>query len=905
MKYKILIFTDSRGQHVPNGSDHKIFTELLAENPNIDADMFLCPMKWTTTLDFFYTFKNDELKKYDYIILYTGIVEWSPRPAKSVINDIYNNQSEENLSAIDLNTNVYKSKVVNNKKKIFDNVFGISQINKYLKNNLEVNYEGDKTNNMYSLEMAKNKLIPLLVKIPNLIFINSNKFVPNWEGDYKRGRPKNINFTEKYSELFANQLKNAGKIVVDLLKWDYEEVQKYTCDNLHLSEKGSNFIHDELIKIIFNKNLFNYNYRPLKLKNIEIINKQKKQYLLNKFDQNKNKLATLIIGYRYTKSNDDNLKFLLSWIDKFYGDLFDILIMEQDSKSKLKLGSFNKDFIRHEFIYNPKSFNRGWGFNVAVKHFCKYSKIIALMDTDILTGDNFLDCICECYGNYDVISPYQYVYYSDAEEVNNLRQDFNLSSIKNIDLKINNPVSISGGLVIFKKSKFLEINGFEQYIAYSCEDRAMDVTLLNHFPENRIKIESNTYVHQYHPKGEKTNFQEIYAHLIKNYKCEYDRGLAKYDYIHANCKHSNRGETLRLIWNRFKNFGDKNLYSNYSQLLINGQSKKDILKYEKKFIFPEEDVDFSKYKQKEVYGENSSNQNNNLDYFYNKYKGKRCFIVGNGPSLNNHDLSYLNEEYTFGVNCIFYKTFETGFKPTFYVVEDSSVFKENLKEINKYDVPFKFFPSIYKKYLDTNLKNLFFNMNRGFYEKSSPNYCIPRFSTDASKVLFCGQSVTYINLQLAFFMGFTEIYLIGMDFSYEIPVSHIRNKDVLLSDTDDINHFHKDYFGKGKTWKDPKLDRVLKSYKAAKLFYQCVGRSIYNASIGGKLEEFERVEYNNLFNFCNKEKKFSYANMLFRNGKYEDALKIYKELYKENCLDIYLTNAKFAENKISKKNYRS
>ena len=62
---------------------------------------------------------------------------------------------------------------------------------KYLKNNFDVEYEGDKTNNMYSLEMAKEKLIPLLVRIPNLIFINSNRFVPNWEGDYKRGRPKN------------------------------------------------------------------------------------------------------------------------------------------------------------------------------------------------------------------------------------------------------------------------------------------------------------------------------------------------------------------------------------------------------------------------------------------------------------------------------------------------------------------------------------------------------------------------------------------------------------------------------------------------------------------------------------------------------------------------------------------
>jgi hypothetical protein len=138
-------------------------------------------------------------------------------------------------------------------------------------------------------------------------------------------------------------------------------------------------------------------------------------------------------------------------------------------------------------------------------------------------------------------------------------------------------------------------------------------------------------------------------------------------------------------------------------------------------------------------------------------------------------------------------------------------------------------------------------MNRGFYEKTSPNYAVPRFSTDASRVLYCGQSVTYINLQLAFFMGFTEVYLIGMDFDYVIPESHKRTGDVLLSDTDDMNHFHKDYFGKGKTWKDPKLDRVLCNYKMAKLAFESVGREIFNATIGGKLEIFRRVDWSGLF----------------------------------------------------------
>ena len=180
-------------------------------------------------------------------------------------------------------------------------------------------------------------------------------------------------------------------------------------------------------------------------------------------------------------------------------------------------------------------------------------------------------------------------------------------------------------------------------------------------------------------------------------------------------------------------------------------------------------------------------------------------------------------------------------------------------------------------------------MNRGFYEKSSPNYCVPRFSTDATKELFCGQSVTYINLQLAYFMGFSEVHLIGMDFSYIIPDSHKRTGDVLLSDSDDENHFHKDYFGKGKTWKDPKLDRVGMNYRMAKLVFESTGRKVYNATVGGSLEIFDRIDYYSLFK--GEEKKLSSesslgtlkdANTLFSNKRYTDALVIYLALAEEN-----------------------
>ena len=239
--------------------------------------------------------------------------------------------------------------------------------------------------------------------------------------------------------------------------------------------------------------------------------------------------------------------------------------------------------------------------------------------------------------------------------------------------------------------------------------------------------------------------------------------------------------------------------------------------------------------------------------FHNKHVGEKCVIIGNGPSLNDLELGRLRDQYTIGVNGIFYAE-AIDYPLSYYVVEDTSVMNENLEAIKAYGAGHKFFPTIYRDlYGKVDVAEgsetgvTFFTMNRGFYAAESPNFCVPRFSTDASQRLYCGQSVTIINLQLAYYMGFSEVYLIGMDFSYTIPDSAEVKGDLITSTEDDPNHFHKDYFGKGKTWKDPKLERVLNNYHLAKVMFEADGRKIYNATAGGKLELFERRDFHEVF----------------------------------------------------------
>lgn len=243
----------------------------------------------------------------------------------------------------------------------------------------------------------------------------------------------------------------------------------------------------------------------------------------------------------------------------------------------------------------------------------------------------------------------------------------------------------------------------------------------------------------------------------------------------------------------------------------------------------------------------STQESDVLRSMQNQFVGKRCFIVGNGPSLNKCDLSLLKDEYTFGVNGIFYKTDEMGFVPTFYVVEDRHVVDDNLSRINSYETKWKFFPSVYKGKIQKAANTCFFCADFGFYNKSHPSFGIARFSRDFSKVAYAGQSVTFLNLQLAYYMGFAEVYLIGMDFSYDIPASAIVEGKSIESTDDDPNHFHPDYFGPGKKWHDPQLDRVALNFHLAKEMFEQDGRAVYNSTEGGQLEIFDRVPYRTLF----------------------------------------------------------
>lgn len=219
--------------------------------------------------------------------------------------------------------------------------------------------------------------------------------------------------------------------------------------------------------------------------------------------------------------------------------------------------------------------------------------------------------------------------------------------------------------------------------------------------------------------------------------------------------------------------------------------------------------------------------------FKQKHEGQRCFIIGNGPSLAKTDLSLLNNEFTFGMNRIYLLFDELGFTTSYYVSVNSLVIEQFADDIANLSVP-KFLSWAARDKID-------FTANMMFLRYSH----FPAFTSDIQQRLWQGATVTYVAMQIAYYMGFRQVILIGVDHSF---VSKGQPHKTIVSNGDDPNHFHPDYFGKGTKWQLPDLETSELAYRIAHYQYRQTGREVLDATIDGQLQVFPKVDYTSLFN---------------------------------------------------------
>lgn len=253
--------------------------------------------------------------------------------------------------------------------------------------------------------------------------------------------------------------------------------------------------------------------------------------------------------------------------------------------------------------------------------------------------------------------------------------------------------------------------------------------------------------------------------------------------------------------------------------------------------------------------------NYKVEQLKNKYRGQRCFIVCPGPSLRFEDLDKLHDynEICFSCNKI-YKAFnKTNWRPKFYVAIDPFLLLKEIENLVSLNIENLFIRRNFysndclrrlKEYRPENFDTSILDKENVFLlscRLSSWDYTkIPKFSKDPSQFIYSSGTVTFAMLQLAFYMGFKKIYIIGADNDFS---------DVMKGN--DKNHyFIKDYYKKGENnsylYDEESIKSIIirseKSFISVKRHAYFTKTKVYNATRGGKLEIFRRVDFDTLFN---------------------------------------------------------
>ena len=221
--------------------------------------------------------------------------------------------------------------------------------------------------------------------------------------------------------------------------------------------------------------------------------------------------------------------------------------------------------------------------------------------------------------------------------------------------------------------------------------------------------------------------------------------------------------------------------------------------------------------------------------YHNKFLGQRCFIVANGPSLLMSDLDRFAEknELTFGMNRIYALYDRTKWRPNFYLSQDPTVIRTCLKETKEQVKNSEVFVKVpgEPKYDIPGAINIDID-----YAKTSKDLP-PDFLNGENGIFADGKSVTHTALQLAIYMGFKKIYLVGADCNYS-PDNKSINKN---------SYPDQRMFDKKKIGNPPDMEYTFTAYRIAKGYAEAHGVKIYNATRGGKLEIFDRVNLDELF----------------------------------------------------------
>ncbi len=239
-----------------------------------------------------------------------------------------------------------------------------------------------------------------------------------------------------------------------------------------------------------------------------------------------------------------------------------------------------------------------------------------------------------------------------------------------------------------------------------------------------------------------------------------------------------------------------------------------------------------------------------LEALKDTHKGEKCFVIGNGPSLKAADLDKLKEKgiFCFGskrINAIFD---ETDWRPDIWGVSDLgfiSIYHDEMSELQGFpklvpcqsiinlNIPIK--DAIYFPFIQTERTPCWFNK-------------------DVTRGVHFWGTITCKLINFAVYMGFTEIYLLGVGHSYPVTTD-ANNKKVL--DLTKQTYFSENYYDSKSDLAcatqdvndmESALQYVTQAYKDVKYFCDTFNVKVYNATRGGELQVYPRIDFSEVFN---------------------------------------------------------
>ncbi len=210
---------------------------------------------------------------------------------------------------------------------------------------------------------------------------------------------------------------------------------------------------------------------------------------------------------------------------------------------------------------------------------------------------------------------------------------------------------------------------------------------------------------------------------------------------------------------------------------------------------------------------------------------ERCFIVATGPSLTIEDVQKLKNEKTFFMNSSFKLYSQLDWRPTFYSILEppltQRIIDNNDIDFNDFATEYCFFNRLSRKIVKCD-KAMFIELNWLDHIRKYGESKLFKYEPDLSLVCYDYYSSTQQLINIAMYMGFKKIYIIGADNDY-------------LSG--------KQHFAECKGEPPMEYQLALKSQTANDLGYEYIGKiakdkgvKIFNTTRGGKVKPFPRVD---------------------------------------------------------------